>query len=197
MKAVIPLAGKGTRLRPHTHHTPKPLMKVAGKPVLAYILDDLLALGVSEVVFIVGYLRETAEAWIASEYPNLTAHYVLQEVQDGTAGAIALSEPFVDEDVLIIFADAVLEVDYGLTATRGQENDALIWAMEVEDYQRYGVIVTNDDGSMKSLLNRGSDWSSPEKQFTSIIWPILWVLFISGQHRPTTEEGRSFKIPVP
>ena len=53
MKAVIPLAGKGTRLRPHTHHTPKPLLKVAGKPVLAFILDDLVALGVTEVVFIV------------------------------------------------------------------------------------------------------------------------------------------------
>ena len=74
MKAVIPLAGKGTRLRPHTHHTPKPLMKVAGKPVLAYILDDLVALGVTEVVFIVGYLRETAQSWITSEYPDLTAH---------------------------------------------------------------------------------------------------------------------------
>ena len=157
MKAVIPLAGKGTRLRPHTHHTPKPLMKVAGKPVLAYILDDLVALGVTEVVFIVGYLRDTAEAWISSEYPNLSAHYVLQEVQDGTAGAIALSEPFVDEDVLIIFADAVLEVDYGLTATLGQEHDAVIWAKEIEDYQRYGVIVTNDDGSMKTIVEKPSE----------------------------------------
>ena len=59
MKAVIPLAGKGTRLRPHTHHTPKPLLKVAGKPVLAFILDDLVELGVTEVVFIVGHLRDT------------------------------------------------------------------------------------------------------------------------------------------
>lgn len=157
MKAVIPLAGKGTRLRPHTHHTPKPLLKVAGKPVLAYILDDLVALGVSEIVFIVGYLRDTVETWIAAEYPDLTAHFVLQEVQDGTAGAIALAEPFVDEDVLIIFADAVLEVDYGLTATLGQEYDAVIWAKEVEDYQRYGVIVTNDDGTMKTIVEKPSE----------------------------------------
>ena len=67
MKAVIPLAGKGTRLRPHTHHTPKPLLKVAGKPVLAFILDDLLELGVTEVVFIVGHLRDSMREWIEAE----------------------------------------------------------------------------------------------------------------------------------
>jgi len=157
MKAVIPLAGKGTRLRPHTHHTPKPLLRVAGKPVLAYILDDLVALGVDEMVFIVGHLRETMQEWIAAEYPDLKAHYVLQEVQDGTAGAIALAEPFVDEDVLIVFADAVLEVDYGLTRTLGAEYGAVIWAKEVEDYQRYGVIVTNDDGTMKTIVEKPSE----------------------------------------
>lgn len=157
MKAVIPLAGKGTRLRPHTHHTPKPLLKVAGKPVLAYILDDLVALGVEEVVFIVGWLRETIEAWIGEHYPGLRAHYVLQEVQDGTAGAIALSEPYVDEDVLIIFADAVLEVDYGLTRRLDDDLAGVIWAKEVEDYQRFGVIVTNDDGTMRTIVEKPSE----------------------------------------
>ncbi|NNL31535.1 MAG: NTP transferase domain-containing protein [Gemmatimonadetes bacterium] len=154
---MIPLAGKGTRLRPLTHHTPKPLLKVAGKPVLAYILDDLVELGVTEVVFIVGYLREAVEEWIGEEYPQLTGHFVVQEVQDGTAGAIALAEPYVDEDVLIIFADAVLEVDYGLTRTLGAEYGAVLWAKEVEDYQRYGVIVTNDDGTMKRIVEKPSE----------------------------------------
>mgnify|MGYP000704641568 CR=1 FL=1 len=84
MKAVIPLAGKGTRLRPLTLSTPKPLLKVAGKPVLSFILDDLVQLGIEDVVFIVGYLREAGEAWISQHYPDLLAHYVLQEVQDGT-----------------------------------------------------------------------------------------------------------------
>ena len=157
MKAVIPLAGKGTRLRPHTHNTPKPLLKVAGKPVLAYILDDLLELGVDEVVFILGHLRDPMQTWIETEYPQITGHYVVQEVQDGTAGAIALAEPFVDEDVLIIFADAVLEVDYGLTETLGTQYGAIIWAKEVEDYQRYGVIVTNEDGTMKQIVEKPSD----------------------------------------
>jgi glucose-1-phosphate thymidylyltransferase len=154
MKAVLPLAGKGTRLRPHTHHTPKPLLKVAGKPVLAYLLDDLLALGIHEMVFIVGHLREATEAWIRSEYPTIAGHYVFQEVQDGTAGAIALAEPFVDEEVLIAFPDAVLEVDYGLISSARREYAGVIWAKEVEDYQRYGVIVTNADGTMARIVEK-------------------------------------------
>ena len=154
MKAVVPLAGKGTRLRPHTHHTPKPLLKVAGKPVLAYILDDLKAIGVHEMVFIVGHLREECEAWIDSEYPEITSHYVLQEVQDGTAGAIALAEPFIDEELLIVFPDAVLEVDYGLIRALEPGYGGIIWAKEVEDYQRYGVIVTNDDGTMARIVEK-------------------------------------------
>ncbi|MBM4184360.1 MAG: nucleotidyl transferase [Gemmatimonadetes bacterium] len=154
MKAVLPLAGKGTRLRPLTHHIPKPLLKVAGKPVLAYLLDDLLALGIREMVFIVGHLREETEEWIRSNYPQVAGHYVLQEVQDGTAGAIALAEPFVDEEVLIAFPDAVLEVDYGLIDSLGQGYAGVIWAKEVEDYQRYGVIVTNSDGTMAKIVEK-------------------------------------------
>ncbi|MGD8322524.1 MAG: sugar phosphate nucleotidyltransferase [Gemmatimonadota bacterium] len=157
MKAIIPLAGKGTRLRPQTHHTPKPLLKVAGKPVLAYILDDLVAVGVHEIVFVVGYLRETIEAWIEEEYPELEAHYVLQEVQDGTAGAVVLAEPWVDEEVLIVFADAVLEVDYGLTRRLDPAYAGVIWAKEVEDYQRFGVIVTGEDGAMARIVEKPSE----------------------------------------
>jgi glucose-1-phosphate thymidylyltransferase len=154
MKAVIPLAGKGTRLRPHTHHTPKPLLRVAGKPVLAYILDDLRALGIKEMVFIVGHLREAVEAWIRAEYPDIAGEYVLQEVQDGTAGAIALAEPFVDEEMIIVFPDAVIEVDYGSIRTLDRTYAGVIWAKEVEDYQRYGVIVTDPDGTMARIVEK-------------------------------------------
>ena len=157
MKAVIPLAGKGSRLRPHTHHTPKPLLKVAGKPVLAYILDDLREIGVEEIVFIVGHLREATEAWIEKEYPEIRGHYVLQEVQDGTAGAVGLAEPFIDDELLIVFADAVLEVDYDLVRSLDSRYAGVIWAKEVEDYQRFGVIVTADDGTMTRIVEKPSE----------------------------------------
>jgi|AP45_3_1055517.scaffolds.fasta_scaffold00103_29 glucose-1-phosphate thymidylyltransferase len=157
MKAVIPLAGKGTRLRPLTLSTPKPLLKVAGKPVLSFILDDLVQLGIEDVVFIVGYLREAVEAWISQHYPDLLAHYVLQEVQDGTAGAVALAEPYIDSDVLIVFPDAVIEVDYGLIRSLDPGCGGIIWAMEVENYQRYGVIVTDDAGYMARIIEKPSE----------------------------------------
>ena len=157
MKAVMPLAGKGTRLRPHTLHTPKGLMKVAGKPVLSFLMDDLITLGVEEMVFIVGYLRDEMREWIEREYPNVRGHYVVQEVQDGTAGAVALAEPYIDEEVIVAFPDAVFEVDYGMIARLGEESSGLIWAKVVEDYQRYGVIVTDDDGNMAQIIEKPSE----------------------------------------
>jgi len=181
MKAVIPLAGKGTRLRPHTHHTPKPLLKVAGKPVLSYILDDLLEIGVEEMVFVVGYLRDTIEAWIREEYPQIKGHYVLQAVQDGTAGAVALAEPFIDDEVLIVFADAVLEVDYGLARSLDSRYGGVIWAKEVEDYQRFGVIVTAEDGTMQRIVEKPSE---PVSKLANIgLYHIRdWRLLFEGIH---------------
>ncbi|MDQ2666801.1 MAG: sugar phosphate nucleotidyltransferase, partial [Gemmatimonadota bacterium] len=68
MKVIIPLAGKGTRLRPHTHLVPKPMLKIAGKPVMAYILEDLQKLGnVEQVVYITGHLKEKVEEYTRKE----------------------------------------------------------------------------------------------------------------------------------
>jgi glucose-1-phosphate thymidylyltransferase len=154
MKAIIPLAGKGTRLRPHTHHTPKPLLKVGGRPVMSYILDDLRELGIQEVVFITGYLGDVIKEYIAREYPQFHAHYVVQEVQDGTAGAIKLAEPYVDDDLLILFVDTLFDADLGLISRLSGEFAGVIWAKEVEDYQRYGVIVTRPDGTMARIVEK-------------------------------------------
>ena len=114
MKVVIPLAGKGTRLRPHTHVTPKPLLRVGDKPVMSYILDDLRNLGVNEAVFITGHLKERVEEYMAEEYADFKVEYVQQPVQNGTAGAVDLARPFVDEDLLIIFVDTLFDADLGI-----------------------------------------------------------------------------------
>jgi glucose-1-phosphate thymidylyltransferase len=153
MKVIIPLAGKGTRLRPHTHLVPKPMLKIAGKPVMAYILEDLEKLGnVEEVVYITGHLKEKVEEYTRTEFSKLPAVFVEQTVQDGTAGAVKLAQPYVDQDVLIIFVDTIFETD--LSVIKNTDADGIMWVKEVEDYQRFGVVVTDKDGNMTKIVEK-------------------------------------------
>lgn len=157
MKVVIPLAGKGTRLRPHTHVTPKPLLRVGDKPVMSYILDDLRELGVNEAVFITGHLKERVEEYMAGEYPDFKVEYVQQPVQNGTAGAVDLARPYVDEDLLIIFVDTLFDADLSIVKTLPDDVAGVIWVKEVEDYQRFGVVVTDDDQNMQRIIEKPSE----------------------------------------
>ena len=157
MKAVIPLAGKGTRLRPHTYVNPKPLVRVGGKPVMSYILDDLRELGVEEIVFITGYLKEKIEDYVRREYADFRSHFVEQPVQNGTAGAVKLAQPYIDEDVLIVFVDTLFDADLSIVRDLPDEVAGVIWAKEVEDYQRFGVIVTDPQGYMKRIVEKPKD----------------------------------------
>jgi glucose-1-phosphate thymidylyltransferase len=152
MKVIIPLAGKGTRLRPHTHVTPKPMMKVAGKPVMSYVLDELKKLGnVEEIIYITGHLKEKVEEFARTEM-DVPSVFIEQKVQDGTAGAIALARPYVDQPVLIIFVDTIFDAD--LSKVKSVDADGIIWVKEVEDYQRFGVVVTDKDGNMTKIIEK-------------------------------------------
>jgi glucose-1-phosphate thymidylyltransferase len=157
VKVIIPLAGKGTRLRPHTYTTPKPLLRVGGKPVMSYILDDLRELGVDEIIFITGYLKENIEKYVARAYPEFKAHYVEQPVQNGTAGAVWHAREFIDSDVLIMFVDTLFDADLSLIKRLPADSAGVIWAKEVEDYQRYGVIVRDENNNMKRIVEKPTD----------------------------------------
>ena len=152
MKVIIPLAGKGTRLRPHTHITPKPMLKVAGKPVMSYILEDLEKLGdVHQIIYITGHLKEKVEEFVRAS-SNIDSVFIEQKVQDGTAGAVALAREHVDEPVLIIFVDTIFDAD--LSIVKNTDADGIIWVKEVEDYQRFGVVVTDKDGNMTQIVEK-------------------------------------------
>jgi glucose-1-phosphate thymidylyltransferase len=153
MQVIIPMAGKGTRLRPHTHLIPKPMLKVGGRPVMDWVMDRMKGLEVSELIFITGHLKEQAEAYSKSRY-GIPARYIEQKVQDGTAGAVNLARPFIREPVLIVFVDTVFEAD--LTLINRTDADGIIWAKEVEDYQRFGVVVTDKDGYMTRIVEKPS-----------------------------------------
>jgi glucose-1-phosphate thymidylyltransferase len=152
MKVIIPLAGKGTRLRPHTHMTPKPMMKVAGKPVMSYVLDELKKLGnIDQIIYITGHLKEKVEEFARSEM-KVPSVFIEQKVQDGTAGAIALAKDYVDQPVLIVFVDTIFDAD--LSKVKSVDADGIIWVKEVEDYQRFGVVVTDRDGNMTKIVEK-------------------------------------------
>lgn len=154
MKVIIPLAGKGTRLRPHTHVTPKPMLRVAGKPVMQYVMDDVAKLpDVEQVVYITGHLKEKVEEYARSAV-HIPAVFVEQKVQDGTAGAVALARPYVDQPVLIIFVDTIFDAD--LSIIESTDADGIIWTKEVEDYQRFGVVVTDESGFMTKIVEKPS-----------------------------------------
>ena len=153
MKVIVPLAGKGTRLLPLTNRVPKPLVRVAGRPVMDYVMDSVRGLDVEELIVITGHLKDVVERYILEHY-EVKARFVEQKKLDGTAGAINLARPYVDCPVLIIFVDTLFEADLSIIKTTAA--DGIIWAKEVEDYQRFGVIVTDARGYMTRIVEKPS-----------------------------------------
>ena len=151
MKVIVPLAGKGTRLLPLTRRVPKPLVHVAGRPVMDYVMDTVAGFDVEELLVITGHLKEDVERYIRRHY-RIPARFVEQRTLDGTAGAINLARPWVDGPVLIIFVDTLFDADLSLIRTA--DANGILWAKEVEDYQRFGVIVTDADGYMRRIVEK-------------------------------------------
>jgi len=153
MKVIVPLAGKGTRLLPLTKRVPKPLVQVAGRPVMDYVMDTVRGLDVEELIVITGHLKDVVEKYIVKHY-DVPAKFVEQQTLDGTAGAINLARPYVDGPVMIIFVDTLFDAD--LSVVKRTDADGILWAKEVEDYQRFGVIVTDKRGYMTRIVEKPS-----------------------------------------
>lgn len=155
MKVIIPAAGEGTRLRPHTHTTPKTLIQVAGKPILGHILDKLvdLEIEVSELVMIIGHMGEKIKEYVNTHYPFKTV-YLEQKGRFGLGHAINLAEKFVDgEPVMINLDDTILEVD--LRKLRNTPHSA-IGVKEVKDPKRFGIVEI-ENGFIKRLVEKPSN----------------------------------------
>src|SRR3982751_2545301 len=177
MKVIIPLAGKGTRLRPHTHITPKPMLKIAGKPVIYYVMEDLQALGnVEQVIYITGHLKEKVERYARKKYPFASV-FVEQVDQRGTADAVALARPYIDQPVMIIFVDTIFDADFSIV--KHSDADGIIWVKEVEDYQRFGVVVTDADGNMTKIVEKPSTPISKRANI-GLYYVKNWKLMLDG-----------------
>lgn len=159
MKVVIPLAGYGTRLRPHTFTKPKPLINVAGKPVLGHVLDMFETLeDVEEVIFITGHLGEQIEAYVARDYPHVRARYFEQKEMNGQSTAVYLARDYLEGPMLLVFVDTIVETD--LSGLKRETADAVAWVKQVEDPRRFGVAEVGPDGHVTRLIEKPSDVSN-------------------------------------
>ncbi len=155
MNVIIPLAGFGTRLRPQTYSKPKPLVGVAGKPVLGHILDKVVNESkVGKVVFIVGYLGEQIEGYVKGTYPQIDGAYVAQQELNGQAPAILLAKNYVSGPTFIVFVDTLADAD--LTALEKEQADGVIYVKEVEDPRRFGVVQLDGEGIITKFIEKPS-----------------------------------------
>src|SRR5690606_24363526 len=151
MRAIIPVAGIGTRLKPHTYSTPKVLLNVGGKPIIAHILDKLLEEGINNSTFLFGHLDDMIKDYIKKEYPQMKSDFIEQESMEGLGHAIYTAIPtFDDEEIFIILGDTIFDVDL-----KGVFKDKIssLGVKEVEDPRRFGVAVLKN-GFIEKLVEK-------------------------------------------
>jgi glucose-1-phosphate thymidylyltransferase len=151
MKIILPMAGFGTRLRPHTWSVPKPLVPLAGKAMIDHVLDRLLPLDPTEIVCIVGYLGDQLEAYLRGRY-QVPFRFVEQAEMRGQAHAIALTRGLVEGPSLVVFADTIFEADFG--PLRELDADGALYVKEVDDPRRFGVVVRDTEGYIRQLVEK-------------------------------------------
>lgn len=151
MRALIPVAGVGTRLRPHTYSLPKVLLNVGGKPIVGHIVDKLLDIGIREISVVVGYMGEMVEAYLKKNFKaDFKFYYQEERLGLGHAVHVALAGDGTDEPLLIILGDTVFDVD--LSPLLKSEFSS-IGVKRVDDPRRFGVAETAD-GIVTKLIEK-------------------------------------------
>lgn len=154
MKAIIPVAGAGTKLRPHTYTQPKALIPLAGKTILSINVDQLHEAGINDFIFIVGYLGEKIQDYIRSKYPQLTCHFIFQNERKGTAHAIDLAKQIVgDDEVFIALGDTICE--YNIEEVLAS-SESMLGIKKVDDPRNFGVADVDENGFITKVVEKPS-----------------------------------------
>ena len=153
MKAIIPVAGAGTRLRPHTYTQPKPLIPVAGKTIISFIIDELKAAGINDFVFVIGYLGEKVRLFIEKKYPEINKEFVQQNSREGSAHAIWIARKEIEDadEIVIVFGDTIIDVDLKKFLSSPQ---SCIGVKRVDDPREFGVVELDSEGQIRRMVEK-------------------------------------------
>jgi glucose-1-phosphate thymidylyltransferase len=154
MKAIIPVAGAGTKLRPHTYTQPKALIPLAGKTILSIIVDQLREAGINDFVFIIGYLGEKIKDYVEAKYPTITAHFINQNERSGIGHAVSLTQQIIgNEEIIIVLGDTIAEYDLAEVL---QSPHSMLGVKKVDDPRNFGVAEIGEDGFITRVVEKPS-----------------------------------------
>lgn len=152
MKAIIPVAGAGTKLRPHTYTQPKALIPMAGKTVLSIIVEQLRGAGIEEYIFIVGYLGEKIQDYVRTHFPTIKAHFVFQSDRQGSGHALKLTRNIVDgEEIFVVLGDTITEYDVKQVI---DSPTSMLGVKKVDDPREFGVAEMDSDGMVTHVVEK-------------------------------------------
>ncbi|MEJ7611860.1 MAG: sugar phosphate nucleotidyltransferase [Ferruginibacter sp.] len=152
MKAIIPVAGAGTKLRPHTYTQPKALIPLAGKTILSIIVDQLKDAGITDFIFIIGYLGEKIQDYVKANYPELNTHFITQNERHGTGHAIEITKELVGSDeVIIVLGDTIAEFDIKEMI---RSPYSVLAVKKVDDPRNFGVAEIAENGLITRVVEK-------------------------------------------
>ena len=147
MKIIIPVAGRGTRVQPHSYSKPKPMIRVAGKRAIDFLIEQMLPLNPEECIIVTDPRNDKSfKEYLPKRFPDIKFNFAIQEKQIGTAHVIYMAEKFVqpNEEIFILFCDTILHHNLSRIGELKQFNDGVMLVKEVEDYKRFGVVLHNN-----------------------------------------------------
>ncbi len=153
MKIIIPVAGAGAKLRPHTYTQPKPLIHLAGKTILSFIIDQFVEAGHNDFIFIIGYLGDKIKNYVEENYPQINASFIVQEERSGTGHAIYLTKGLIgeNEEMLIVYGDTICDFDLKEVL---ESKQSLLGVKKVDDPREFGVVEITPEGIVKGVVEK-------------------------------------------
>jgi glucose-1-phosphate thymidylyltransferase len=161
MKIIVPMAGMGKRMRPHTLTVPKPLIPVAGKPIVQWLVEDIIKVcseKVTDIAYVIGHFGKETEDKLKSVAENLGAkgHIFYQDEPLGTAHAIMCAKDVLGGKTIVAFADTLFRADF----TMDENNDGVIWVNKIDDPRAFGVVKVNDQGHITDFVEKPVEFVS-------------------------------------